>query len=70
LSKRIDEVKERLNRRIDEVERRLSERIDRVELRLRRLGDAFTSYQEFLMRYSISEGVLKREAAEVISYRS
>ncbi|ADM27382.1 conserved hypothetical protein [Ignisphaera aggregans DSM 17230] len=66
IDKRFTELENRLSKRIDEAERRLSERIDRVELRLRRLGDAFTSYQEFLMRYFVSEGVLRREAAEVI----
>jgi len=56
--------------RLGRVEKELSElraRLDGIDSRLRRLGEAFTNYQEFLMRYLVSEGVLRREAAEVIT---
>ncbi|ADM27442.1 conserved hypothetical protein [Ignisphaera aggregans DSM 17230] len=66
IDRRFVEVEERLNRRIDEVERRLSERIDRVGLMVRRLGDAFIGYQEFFVRYLVSEGVLKSSAADMV----
>ncbi|QOJ79245.1 hypothetical protein IG193_01925 [Infirmifilum lucidum] len=71
LDKRIAEAKDELNKRIVEVEGRLNKRIADVEGRLagkiERLAYAFTSYQEFLMKYFVSEGVLRREAAEMIA---
>jgi len=55
-----------IDKRFVELEERLNRRIDEVGLMVRRLGDAFIGYQEFFVRYLVSEGVLKSSAADMV----
>ena len=69
VNRRLGEIDGRLaglEKRISDAELRLGERIDKVDLKVRRLGEAFVSYQEFFVKYLVYEGALKPAAGDVV----
>jgi len=54
-----------IDERFKEIDRKFAELEEKLSRRIERLGDAFVSYQEFFVKYLVSEGVLKPSAADV-----
>ncbi len=66
---RIEGRLDSLEKRFDSLEKRLGSlegRFDSLEEKVRRLGLAFTSYQEFFIDSLVSEGVIRREKRELV----
>ncbi len=67
--KAIDERFKAIDERFNSLEKRIGSlegEINSLGERVRRLGLAFTSYQEFFVDFLVSEGVIKRERREFV----